>query len=115
MLSAGNPMGKVMMAVLVFEVITFGLSIPVMIMVSGVAPLLAALAGGAACVLALVAAAMMRKPRIGYPLGWATQVAGLALGFLTIGMLLMGAMFGCLWVVCFVLGRRLDAQLAASQ
>jgi hypothetical protein len=115
MLTAGNPMGKVMSAVLIFEVITFILAIPVMIMISGTSPIVAAVAGGAACLLALAAAAMIRRPTIGYPLGWATQVAALALGFLTVGMLLMGIVFGSLWIVCFVLGRRLEAQRAASQ
>ena len=36
--------------------------------------------------------------------------AALALAFLTLGMLIMGVMFATLWVVCFVLGRRLEAQ-----
>lgn len=114
MLTEGNPMGKVMMAVLLFEAITIGLSIPVMIMVSGVSPLTAGLAGGAVALLSVVAAGMMRRPRAGYPLGWATQVAAIGLTVLTIGMLVMGVMFACLWVVCFVLGKRLEAQHAAS-
>ena len=110
MLQPGNPMGKVLMATLMFEAITIGLAIPVMIMVSGVTPGLAAGAGGAAALFALVAAMMMRKPRIGYPLGWLTQVIAISLAFLTIGMLIMGIVFATLWVVCFVLGRRLEAQ-----
>lgn len=110
MLQAGNPMGKVMMAILIFEAITIGLAIPVMIMVSEVAPALAFAAGGAVAILTVAAAGMMRKPRVGYALGWVTQLAALALAFLTIGMLIMGVMFATLWVVCFVLGRRLEAQ-----
>ncbi|MDO5499880.1 MAG: DUF4233 domain-containing protein [Propionibacteriaceae bacterium] len=114
MLQRGNPMGKVMTALLLFEAITIGLAIPVMIMVSGVSPGVAAGAGGAGAVLAFVAASMMRTPRTGYPLGWLTQVGALALSFLTIGMLIMGAMFATLWIVCFVLGRRLEAQREMS-
>lgn len=110
MLQPGNPMGRVLMVILIFETITIGLAIPVMIMVSEVSPVLAFVAGGAAAVLALVAAAMLRKPGIGYVLGWAAQAAALALAFLTLGMLIMGVMFATLWVVCFVLGRRLEAQ-----
>ncbi|WP_432558289.1 DUF4233 domain-containing protein [Granulicoccus sp. GXG6511] len=110
MLRPGNPMGKVLMATLIFEAITIGLAVPVMIMVSGVSAGLASAAGGAVALLALVAAGSMRKPRTGYPLGWATQVATLALSFLTIGMLIMGVMFAMLWVVCFILGKRLEAQ-----
>ena len=110
MLKPGNPMGKVMMATLIFEAITIGLSVPVMIMVSDVPAGLASAAGAGAALLAMVAAGNMRKPRGGYPLGWLTQVAALALSFLTIGMLIMGVMFAMLWVVCFVLGKRLEAQ-----
>lgn len=116
MLTATNPMGRVMMTLLVFEAITIGLSIPVMIMISQIPPLAAAGAGGVAALLAVVAAGMLRRrPRTGYPLGWATQVAALTLGFLTFGMVLMGAMFGCLWAVCFVLGRRLETQQSAPR
>lgn len=110
MLQPGNPMGKVLMATLIFEAITIGLAVPVMVMVSGVAPGVASAAGGSAALLALVAAGMMRKPRIGYPLGWLTQVVAISLAFLTIGMLIMGLVFATLWVLCFVLGRRLEAQ-----
>lgn len=110
MLQPGNPMGRVMMAVLIFEAITIGLAIPVMIMVSGVSPVWAFGAGGAVALLTVVAAGMMRRPQVGYPLGWVTQLAALALAFLTVGMLIMGLMFATLWTVCFILGRRLEAQ-----
>ena len=110
MLQANNPMAKVMMATLIFEAITIGLSVPVMIMISDVSPVLASAAGCGAAVLALAAAGTMRRPRVGYPLGWLTQVAALALSFLTVGMLIMGIMFATLWTVSFVLGRRLETQ-----
>jgi hypothetical protein len=115
MLSATNPMGRVLMTLLIFEAVTIGLAIPVMIMVSSTPLTVAILAGGGAAVLAVAAAGTLRRPRVGYPLGWATQAAALALGFLTFGMVLMGAMFACLWAVCFVLGRRLEIQQAASR
>ncbi len=47
-LRPGNPMRNVLLAVLIFEVVVFGLSIPVMIFVSSVAGELAAIAGGGA-------------------------------------------------------------------
>lgn len=116
MLAATNPMSRVMMTLLIFEAVTIGLAIPVMIMISSTTPLMAALAGGGAALLSVVAAGMLRRrPQIGYPLGWLTQLAALALGLLTFGMVLMGAMFACLWAVCFVLGRRLEAQQSASR
>lgn len=108
-LDPSNPMKTALMSVLIGEVIVFGLAVPVMIMVSQVPALTASLAGGGAAVLALAATAMMRRP-IGYPLGWLTQAAGLALGILTYGMLIMGVMFTALWVISFILGKRLEAR-----
>ena len=108
-LSPNNPMRVVLLSVLVFEVILFGLAVPVMILISDVPGVTAGLSAGAAALLALVAAGLMRRP-VGYPLGWATQVAGLALGLLTTPMFLIGGMFAAIWVVSFILGKRLDEQ-----
>lgn len=112
-LSAGNPMRVVLMTVLIFEVIVFGLAIPVMIFVSDVPGATAAGFGGATAVLALVAAGMLRG-QVGYILGWLTQVAGLALGFLTSTMFIVGALFAAVWVLAFVLGKRLDSRMETS-
>ena len=112
-LSAGNPMRVVLMAVLIFEVIVFGLAIPVMIMISNVPPAAAAAFGGGAAVLAILAAGLLRS-RVGYILGWAAQLAGLALGFLTSTMFIVGALFAAVWVLSFVLGKRLDSRLETS-
>ena len=111
-LSPRNPMRVVLLAILLFEVIAFGLAVPVMILLSGVPGLTAGLLGGGAALLALVAAGLMRRPA-GYPLGWLTQLVGVALGLLTPAMYIAGAMFLALWVLSFVLGRRLDEQGAA--
>lgn len=107
-----NPMRVVLLTVLVFEVIVFGLAVPVMIAVSGVEPGTAVLAGGAAALLAMLGAALLRNP-VGYLLGWVTQPVAILLGLLTPAMFVVGAMFAGLWVLSFVLGRRLDAQAAA--
>ena len=103
-----NPMRAVLMAFLIFEVIVFGLAIPVMILVSEVAPGVAAGAGGGAALLALVGAGLMRRPA-GYPVGWAAQLVGILLGLLTPAMFGVGGLFAVLWVVTFVLGKRLEA------
>jgi hypothetical protein len=108
-LSPKNPMRVVLLSILVFEVIAFGLAVPVMILLSGVSGLAAGLAGGGAALLALVAAGLMRRP-LGYPLGWLTQLVGLGLGLLTSAMFIVGGMFLALWVLSFVLGKRLDEQ-----
>lgn len=112
-LGPANPMRNVLRAVLIFEVIVFGLSIPVMIFVSSVSGELAALAGGGAALLALVSAGLLPRTT-GYYIGWVTQAVGIALGLLTYGMLVVGLMFAGLWLLTFVLGKRLDAQQQPS-
>lgn len=111
-LTPRNPMRVVLLSVLLFEVVVFGLAIPVMILVSHVDPLPAALLGSGSAVLALLAAGLLRKP-VGYPIGWLAQLAGILLGFLTPAMFVVGAVFAALWVVSFVLGKRLDARPTA--
>lgn len=108
-----NPMSKVLQATLLFQAIPHGISIAGMIQVDDVAPLVAALTGTAAVVLAIVAAARLTKPW-GHVLGWATQVAGLLLGFLTPWMFLMGGIFTLVYVICFVLGLRLEDKQQAA-
>lgn len=107
-LAPTNPMGRVMLSILAFEAIVFGLAIPGMIQVSSVPVGLAFGLGGGAAVLAIVSAALLRGP-VGYPLGWLTQVVGIALGLATPMMYAVGGMFALLWVVCFALGRRIAA------
>ena len=107
-LNRSNPMTKVLLSVVLFEVICAGLAIPVMITVDNVPAATAGLAGGGVCLLALAATATLRFPAIGYPLGWLTQIGALALGFLTPGMWFVGGLFALLWVISFVLGKRLE-------
>jgi hypothetical protein len=108
-LSPKNPMRVVLLSILAFEVIVFGLAVPVMILLSAVPGGTAGVAGGGAALLALVAAGLMRRP-LGYPLGWLTQLVGVGLGLLTSAMFVVGGMFLALWVLSFVLGKRLDGQ-----
>lgn len=108
-LTPTNPMRVVLLSLLIFEVVVFGLAIPVMVLVSGVPASTSAVFCGGAALLALVAAAMMRRP-VGYPLGWLTQLVAIALGLLTSAMYIVGVLFLALWVVTFVLGKRLEAQ-----
>lgn len=104
----GNPMRVVLLSILIFEVIVFGLAVPVMIFTSSVSTGLAVGLGVGAALLALVATAMMRKP-VGYLLGWITQVVAVAMGFANGAMFVVGGMFAALWIITFVLGKRLDA------
>ena len=106
-LSPGNPMRVVLLAILIFEVVVFALAVPVMIMVSEVSLGLAVGFGGGAALLALVAAALLRRPA-GYLVGWPVQLLGVGLGFLTTPMFFVGGMFLALWLLTFILGKRLD-------
>jgi hypothetical protein len=112
-LSAGNPMRVVLQTVLIFEVIVFGLAIPGMILVSEVPAAVAAGFAGGAALLALLAAGFLRS-RVGYLLGWFAQLAGLALGFLTATMFIVGALFTAVWVMSFLMGKRLDSRMEPS-
>ncbi|MGI8458911.1 MAG: DUF4233 domain-containing protein [Propionibacteriaceae bacterium] len=112
-LRPGNPMGKVLLSILIFEVIAVGLALPVMLLVSKITVSVAVVSCVGLALLALVSAGLMRKP-LGSLLGWLTQVGVVALGLLTPGMYIVGAMFLGIWVLTFVLGRKLDANAAAA-
>ena len=105
-----NPMGKVMLSILAFEAIVFGLAIAGLIQVSSW-PVAASFGLGlGAAALAILAAALLRRP-IGYPLGWLTQLVAVGMGFAVDMMFAVGGAFALLWVVCFILGRRIEADL----
>ncbi|MGO4957726.1 DUF4233 domain-containing protein [Luteococcus sp. Sow4_B9] len=107
-----NPMNKTMVMILAFEVIVFGLGFPGMIMITK-SPLGISLAATiVASLLAIGAAATLRRP-IGYPLGWLTQLAGILLGLLTPWMYAMGGIFAAIWVVSFLMGRKIETSQTA--
>ena len=107
-----NPMRVVMLSLLLFEVVVFGLAVPVMILVSNVPAGTAIAAGSVGALLALAAAGLLRKP-VGYLIGWIAQPVAILLGLFTPAMYAIGAIFAGLWVLSFVLGRRLEQQSAA--
>ena len=112
-LTPGNPMRVVLLTILLFEVVVYGLAIPVMILVSEVPALWAGVLGGGAALLALVGAGLLRRPA-GYLVGWVAQPVGVALGFLTPSMFFVGTLFLGLWLLSFILGKRLDGRAAAA-
>jgi len=107
-LAPGNPMTRALALTLCCEAVGFVLAIPGMRLVSGVETSTAVGVGGLAVVLAVMAGASLRRPW-GWPLAWLTQVAALALGLLTPWMFGVGGVFVLLFVISFVLGRRLEA------
>lgn len=107
-LSADNPLRSALMSVLVFEVIVFWLAFAGMVQVSHVPAGQAAAWTSAASGLALAGAVGLRRGW-GYWFGWAAQAAGVALGLLTPWMYAMGIIFALIWIMSFVLGKRLEA------
>ena len=108
-LADGNPMTKTLMLTLIFEVVVFVLAIPGMIQVADVALPLAFGTGLGSATLAGVAAGTLRRP-FGWPLAWAAQLAGIALGLLTPWMYAVGGGFAALFLVEFVLGKKIEAR-----
>jgi hypothetical protein len=96
-------------AVLGFECIVLGLVTPVLITVADVPVVLSFVIGLGLAVSAVVIAGLLRF-EWGYYLGFALQVAALAVGFLVSAMFVIGLIFGALYATAYVLGRRIEAQ-----
>ena len=109
-LPPGNPMIRVLQVFLLLDVIVFALVIPGMIQVSDHSVVVSVISGGVAIVVALAAAGSIHRGRVGFALGWFTQLVGLGLGFLTPFQFVTGGVFALLWVTTFVLGKRLVTQ-----
>jgi hypothetical protein len=112
MLRRDNPLRPALMSVLVFEVIVFGLTIPAMIQIENIDWQTAALIGGAGCLLALAAVALLRTGPAGWLLAWITQAVAIAFGAVVPMMYFVGGMFALIWTISFVLGRRLERPTA---
>ncbi len=106
-LSPRNPMSKALVSVLVFEAVCFALAVPGMIQVSGMAAGLAIGLGVGGVLLAVVAALTLRRP-VGYPLAWLTQVAIVVGGFATPMLFVVGGILALVWIISFVLGKRIE-------
>lgn len=100
-------------AILSLEAIALGLTAPVMIMVADVdvAPALAI--GLGLAVLCVVTAGMLRR-EWAYSVGWAIQVAAVALGFVVTAMFVLGGIFALLWGMADFLGRRIEHERAEA-
>ena len=107
-----DPKRAMCAAILVLQAIVLGLTAPVLISVVDVAPAPALVVGLGLAVLCVLTAGMLRRPWA-YGVGWAIQVASLALGFLIPAMFALGAIFGSLWAGAVVLGNRIAADRAA--
>ncbi len=108
LLGKDNPMMRVLLMTLYCEVVVFGLSLAVMIMVDGVRPAVAGALGGLAALLALVAGVLLKRGAYGQVLGWLTQVVGVALGIASPIMFVVGGVFAGIYLAMFILGRRIE-------
>jgi len=100
-------------AVLSLEAVTVGLSVPVMVSVSGTSLPWALLMGLGLAVACLLLAGMLRA-EWAYLAGWAVQLGAIGLGFVVPVMFLLGALFALLWGTAYFLGRKIERERAAA-
>lgn len=110
---AKSPRRGMCAAVLSLEAITLGLTTPVMISVADLSTAAALWIGLGLAVLCVVVAGMLRRPWA-YAVGWAIQVAAVALGLVVGIMWVLGAIFALLWGMADYLGRRIERERAAA-
>lgn len=96
------------------QAVVLGLTTPVMISVASVPVATALWVGLGLMVACIVVAGMLRRPWAFY-LGWAIQVASLALGFVTSVMFVLGAIFLALWAGAFFVGAKIDRERAERE
>jgi len=99
-------------AILSLEAIVLGLTTLVMLPLTKVSTGTALGVGLGLCVACIVVAGLSRHQWALY-LGWAIQIAAIALGFLITAMFVLGVVFLVLWVTAYVLGARIERDRAA--
>lgn len=105
-------MKSVAAALLIFEGIVVGLAIPLATSLSNVDAAVAITVGSVLALLCFAAGGMQRRP-LGEKVGSVIQVLVLGTGFVVPAMFILGVIFGGLWVMAIVLGRRMAADQRA--
>ena len=100
-------------AMLVLEAVVVGLTTPVLIAVNGMDPGRAAWLGLGLAGACVVVAGLLRFPRA-YLLGWAIQIAAVAMGFSVTAMFVLGVVFVALWATAYFMGDKIDQERAAA-
>ncbi|MGY2874199.1 putative membrane protein [Marmoricola sp. URHA0025 HA25] len=100
-------------AILLLEAVVLGLSTPVLISVESVDTARALWVGLGLTVACVLVTGLLRFGWA-YWLGWAIQVAALALGFEVGAMFVLGTVFLALWLTAVRLGRTIDRDRAAA-
>lgn len=107
-----SPRRMMCAAVLGFESVVLGLATPVLITVEDVSKT-AALSIGLGLAVAALAIAGLLRAEWAYLLGFALQIAAVALGVVLPAMIVLGLLFGALWTAAYLLGRKIERQQAA--
>jgi hypothetical protein len=98
-------------AILLFEAIAFGLSTPVLFSLTTAGTRTVLLVGPGLTIGCLLVAGLLRF-RFAFVLGWAIQVAAIAVGFVVPTMFVLGAVFLALWATAYVLGQKIETERA---
>lgn len=98
-------------AILLLEAVALGLTTPVLIAVADVGTSTALLLGLGLTVACFAVAGLLRF-RAAYVVGWAIQVAAVALGVLVGAMFFLGAVFLALWATAYFLGAKIERERA---
>lgn len=98
--------------ILLLEMIVLGLTTPVLVSVNHVATGTALGIGLGLAGACLVVSGLLRF-RWAYVLGWAIQVAALALGIEVGAMVVLGIVFLALWATAYLLGAKIERERAA--
>lgn len=100
-------------AILLLQAIVLGLTTPVLVHDEDLSTAQGLWVGLGLCVACLLVAGMLRA-RWAYGLGWAIQAASLGLGYFTPVMIVLGVIFGALWLSAVRLGATIDRDKAAA-
>lgn len=107
-----DPRRMMCATVLALQSVMLGLSTPVLIMVEDIDSGAALWIGLGLAAASLVLAGLLRH-EWAYVAGFVVQAATLALGILIPVMIVLGLMFGALYVAAYLLGRKIEADRAA--
>ncbi len=101
-------------ALLAFEAITLLLAGLLATTSTDVSNTLAWWVFGGLVVVCFAGAGALRRGAVGWMIGSVVQVATIATGFILPAMFFMGALFGGLWVLAYVLDQRMNAMARAA-
>lgn len=108
-------MSRIAATILTMEALVIVFAVPVAINLSDVSTGAAWAAGGGVAVLCFIAAATVRRGRVGYHIGHIVQVLAIASGFVVPAMFALGGIFALLWVVLLRIGPEVERAQAQRQ